>query len=404
MSGTSGIAVAGLVMVFGVASLQAQKEGDMLARPHLQAGADSNSAVANYEHGLRVINEDPQESYRAFYWATRIDPTSAQAWYGRWVARYLIMSSRDFADAYDYSITKRTPDQLAVDSLRFRALALDPFLYQSLMRPFMQRLITAREADSYPGISAAQTNNYAARALNINSYVGWKLYSDGRFEEALKADANRLGSGPLSTKLSAHTSRADLFVHLSKLDSARAEIRQAIALSPLRNRKDLIIITDSTTMLERELGAIDEMAKRPDDAKVTYARILGENASFYPAHVRLSSIALLEGDTAAAVSEAAAAVAIEPSDPVLRYSYALTLVDAKRDADAAAELRKTIALDPYYAAPHLLMASIADVEDYKDDAMSQYRSFISLAAKSDGNMPRAQDRLSKLIASAPAKP
>jgi len=399
MSIASKVAWAVLAVAFGAASMQAQKEADVPARPHLDPGADSNSALANYRHGLRVISDDPQESYRAFYWATRIDPSSADAWYGRWVARQLIMPSHDFAVAYAYRVTQRTKTQLAIDSLMFRAYAQDPFFCASLIRPFKQGLITARIADQRPTRNEAATNSDVSVRLERKAYVGWILYADERFDDALKAYANELGSAPVVDKLITHQLRAEIFVHLKNLDSARAEMRQAIALSRLRDRKDRIVIYDSTTMLERELGAIDERANRKDDAKATYAHILEEHPAFYPAHVRLAGIAIGQGDTATAVSEMLAAVQIEPNDPALRYGYAVMLVDAKRDADAAEQRRKAIALDPYYAAPYLLMASIADVEDYKEEAVAQYQGFTAHADGTDPNLPRAKGRLAKLSSS-----
>jgi tetratricopeptide (TPR) repeat protein len=407
MSSASRLAAAVIALVFGAASLQAQKESNVPARPHLEPGADSNSALANYQHGMRVINDDPQDSYRAFYWATLIDPSSADAWYGRWVARQLIMPSHDFAIAYGYRVTQRAPAQLAVDTLLFRAYALNPFLYHSLLRPFKQGLITARIADQRPTRNEAATNTDVSDRLERKSYEGWILYADQRFEDALKAYANELGNRSTLTMIDTHSARAEIFVHLGNLDSARTEMKQVVALSRLRDRKDRIVIYDSTTMLEREIGAIDERANRKADAKATYNHILEENATFYPAHVRLAGIAIGQGDTATAVSEMFTAVQIEPNDPALRYGYAVMLVDAKRDAEAAEQLRKAIALDPYYAAPYLLMASIADVEEYTEDAAAEYQRYVSFAARSSPDLAYAKGRLATLtstVATSSSKP
>lgn len=398
MGGASTMAAAVLAMTFHAGSLRAQKEIDIPARPHLEQDADSNSVSANYLHGMRVISDDPQESYRAFYWATRIDPASADAWYGRWVARQLIMTSHDFAIAYDHRITSRSAAQLAVDSLVFRAYALDPFFYHSLLRPFNQGLILARISDRDPTRNRAAVNTDVSERLERRSYEGWILYADGRFDDALKAYVNELhgGHAPLLTRLDIHEMRAAIFVRAQKLDSARAELREAIAESRLRDGRDRVVVFDSTTMLERELGAIDERAGRGDDARATYAHILEEHATFYPAHVRLAGIAIGRGDTTAAVSEMLAAVQIEPDDPALRYGCAVMLVDAKRDAEAAQQLRKAIALDPYYAAPYLLLASIADVEDYKEEAVAQYQSFVAHADRAAPDLPGVRGRLAKL--------
>lgn len=397
------------VMVLAIAlgpSLHAQKEAEVPARPHLDPGSDSNSAKANYLYGLRVISDDPRESYRAFYWATRIDPASADFWYARWVARQIIMSSRDFTVAYDIRLTKRSAAQLAVDSLLFRAYALDPFFFHSLLRPFNQRLVLARISDRDPTHNTAAANSDVSVRLERKSYEGWILYADQRFDDALKAYANELHNGraPLLTRLDIHEMRAELFAHVNNLDSARAEVQEAIAESRLRGSRDRVLVFDSTTMLERELGAVDERAGRGDDARAIYAHILEQNAMFFPAHARLAGLAMRRADTSTAVSEMRAAVQIEPNDPALRYGYAVILVDARRDADAAEQLRKAIALDPYYSAPYLLMASIADVEDYKEEAVAQYQSFTAHAEGTDPDLPRVKGRLAKLSSSQNAIP
>ena len=99
------------------------------------------------------------------------------------------------------------------------------------------------------------------------------------------------------------------------------------------------------------------------------------------------------------------AVQLQPDDPTLRYRYAEVLVRAKRDGDAAAQLRKAIALDPWYGRPHLLMARIADVEQYTDDAITEYKAFLAVASKTDHQLLIARVRLSKLttIASSQAQ-
>jgi Tfp pilus assembly protein PilF len=74
----------------------------------------------------------------------------------------------------------------------------------------------------------------------------------------------------------------------------------------------------------------------------------------------------------------------------------MILVQAKHDGEAAAQLRKAIALDPWYGAPHLLLARIADVEQYTDEAIAEYRTYLGLAAKTDLQLPVTKERLSKL--------
>jgi Tfp pilus assembly protein PilF len=62
------------------------------------------------------------------------------------------------------------------------------------------------------------------------------------------------------------------------------------------------------------------------------------------------------------------------------------------------QLRKAIALDPWYGAPHLMLARIADVEQYTDGAIDEYRKYIAVAARTDVQLLVAKARLSELTA------
>ena len=193
------------------------------------------------------------------------------------------------------------------------------------------------------------------------------------------------------------------------MDSARAELTAAIAGFRERDKKDVVILYESKAMYEQALGIIDEKANKPDDAREAYGQALTEDLSYYAAHARLAQLQLLAGDTAAAFSEMDLAVQLQPNDPIPHYAYAIIDIKSKRDADAATHLTKAAAAAPYYSAPHFLLARIADVEDDTEDAVAEYRKYISLAASSDVNLPTAKDRLAKLTATmaltaAPAKP
>ena len=55
-----------------------------LARPPLPVGADTNDATAYYKLGDSAMTREQGLADRAFYWAIRLDPTMADAYYGRW--------------------------------------------------------------------------------------------------------------------------------------------------------------------------------------------------------------------------------------------------------------------------------------------------------------------------------
>jgi predicted Zn-dependent protease len=94
------------------------------------------------------------------------------------------------------------------------------------------------------------------------------------------------------------------------------------------------------------------------------------------------------------------AVELQPNDAVLRYGYAKMLVTAHRDGDAAAQLMKSIAADPYYPAPHMLLARIADLEQYTDDAVHEYQQYVALSPTLDPQLALAQQRLAVLTKAA----
>jgi len=64
-------------------STRAQKPKDEPRRPKMPAGVDTNSAQVYYDYGLAKLNRDPEEAANSFYWAARINPLLADAYYGR---------------------------------------------------------------------------------------------------------------------------------------------------------------------------------------------------------------------------------------------------------------------------------------------------------------------------------
>jgi cytochrome c-type biogenesis protein CcmH/NrfG len=139
-------------------------------------------------------------------------------------------------------------------------------------------------------------------------------------------------------------------------------------------------------------------------AREPYGRALEENLSFYSAHTHLAQLDLAAHDTAGALAEMDLAVQLNPADPVVHYAYAEILVHARRDGGAAAQMKKAIALDPYYGAPHLMLALIADVEQYTDDAIGEYTAFVKVASRKDEHLRTAQARLKELNATVASNP
>ena len=180
-----------------------------------------------------------------------------------------------------------------------------------------------------------------------------------------------------------HAERSRIFYLIGNMESAFTEMSAAIAGLSERDTKETVILYESKAMYDQSLGMIHEKAKHPDLAREAYAHALEEDLAYYSAHSRMASLQLASGDTANAITEMELAVQLQPNDPVLLYNYATTLVRARRDAEAATELGKSVAADSFYAQPHMLLARMADVEQYTDEAVKEYQIFLSLAARSD---------------------
>ena len=100
-------------------------------RPKLDAGRDTNSAGAYHQYGMLNLSKRPRSAADAFYWATRLDPSLAEPWYGRWCALLLEMQRRDmFALVNDEP--RYSKEVAKIDSLRYQALLREPLLYTKL--------------------------------------------------------------------------------------------------------------------------------------------------------------------------------------------------------------------------------------------------------------------------------
>jgi Tfp pilus assembly protein PilF len=142
----------------------------------------------------------------------------------------------------------------------------------------------------------------------------------------------------------------------------------------------------------------------PAAAQEAYGRALQEDLSFAPAHRALSALALARGDTATAVSELALAVELSPDDAAVRLQYALMLVRTLRAQEAVAEFKRAAELEPYYAAPHLMLARLYDSSGIAPEALDYYRSYVARAARDDAGYANARERIATLDAQLKANP
>lgn len=395
-------------------ALQAQKAPQIPSRPRLDASADTNDARTYYQYGVRMIDSKPEESSRAFYWASRIDPSSGEVLYAMRAAALMQMSSSTLVDYYDYSSKKRKPEFLALDSLLYRAYTINPFLYRSLDRSLTRRIIEAEVRDEHPSVDAAELNLAILKYMQDSKHTAWQSYAQGRFPEALEQYAKQLKNLERTKNKrnkreheddasEIHAERSRIFYLIGNMDSSLTEMNAAMAGLRERDAKETVILYESKAMYDQSLGMIHEQAKHLDLAREAYAHALEEDLSYFSAHTKLASLQLAQGDTTSALTEMDLAVQLQPNDPVLLYNYATVLIRAGRDGEAATQLTKAIAADLFYPAPHLLLARMADVEQYTDDAVKEYQQYLALASKADPQVATAQTRLAALTSSVASK-
>lgn len=111
----------------------AQKSEKAPKRPKLEAMADTNDARVYMDYGFAKFDDDPEAAASAFYWAARINPDNAEAYYARRAA-LIVDDNRILATYIDGSTHDKETlkSYRALDSLELRATLLNPFLYRRL--------------------------------------------------------------------------------------------------------------------------------------------------------------------------------------------------------------------------------------------------------------------------------
>jgi tetratricopeptide (TPR) repeat protein len=386
------LSIAALAIV--ASALPAQKTP---LRPALGAGVDTNDAQSYYQHGLTLVRNTPEKAADAFYWATQLDPSSADAFYARRIALLMANPQRLVGYWTGDRRTLRDKSVMQADSLYLRALTINPFLYRRLDVVFFDAIIKEIAADA-AGSSASrgevehEIDRYLAQAPA--DLKAWQAYSSGQFDEALKQYAIAIKQA--RKKAALRMERGRLFMQLNQADSALAEIKLASDELRKADKKDLVFVYDSKALIDQALGMSYLKTGDKGQAREAFAHALQEDLTYGPAHVQLGIMALDARDTAAAVSEFDLAVQIAPADPVLRYQYGYTLVDFGRPAEAEAQLRKAIELTPAYASPHFLLGRSLKALGKKEEAVGSLKNFLALAPRNDPRRTEASQMIASL--------
>jgi tetratricopeptide (TPR) repeat protein len=366
-------------------------------RPQLPAHSDTNDALTYYNLGLDRIQKEPQVAADAFYWATRLNPLHAEAYYARRVA--LLVSDRRRAARYYRGdrATLRSAEIQRIDSLYLTALTLNPFLYEKLDRLIYQAAVdefVSRQPDADAGAL-----RYAIDRMLWEggpSARAWAAYTEGRFDDALKEYALAIKESRARYKYLYRSRRGRLLFQLNQPDSALVELMQAVDDLRKRDEKDFVYLYISKALFEQTVGLALERLDKPDAAREAYGRALQEDLAYSPAHTRLAYMALDAKDTTTALSEFDLAVQLRPEDAGVRYQYGFVLQLAAKLDDAAVQLAKAIELNSVYALPRYALARVYETQGKNSEALREYEAFVARSNRQDTRRNDAVDRIKRL--------
>jgi len=372
-------------------------QSDQPQRPELPDGADPNDPYAYSRLGQASLVSDPRKAADAYYWAARLNPVWAEAYYGRRTA--LLLSEpgklarffRGDRGAIDSS------EALAIDSLYGHALALNPFL-----GPHLDHLVVRAVSRELSNQSSPSRRSAQERFFGVGSSFSqdpWEMravaaYNEGRYDEALRLYAKAIPQSRLKAALLAERGR--LFYQVGRHDSALVETTRAVEEMRKQDEKDLVFVYRSKALMEERIGVIHHVIGNNSAAKEAFGRALQEDLSYFPAHVQLGYLALEIGDSATATNEMDLAVQIRPDDAGLRYQYGYALSSLNKLPQAEEQLKKAIKLNSDYALPHFVLGQVYEAAAKRSAALNEYRLFLSLASRNDPRKEEASQQVQML--------
>lgn len=384
-----------------VAQAQKDKNDQEPKRPQLFFGADTNDAGVYYNYGLEKLDRDPKIAANAFYWASRLNPTYADAFYARRVALLLTDPRRLTRYWNEDKGTLRSPEIRRIDSLYYFALTLNPFLYEKLDRLLFAAIIDDFVHRQSIGVGAPTPADVRYEVDNWLMRAGpgmraWRAYGEGRLDDALRLYGEAIKTARY--KYGYRSMRGRIFFQLNQPDSALSELSKAVEEVRKRDIKDLVYVYESKALFEHAVGMSHERLNDLPAAREAYGRALQEDLGYSPAHVRLAYMALESKDTTTAVSEFDLAVQLREDDSGLRYQYGYVLAEAKKDAEAEVQLKKALELNPDYALPHHILGRVLERQGKTAEAVQSYRAFLALVSKHDPRRAEAEQKIQVLAA------
>jgi tetratricopeptide (TPR) repeat protein len=392
-----GILEIAVSLAFATVVAAAQAPRRLPDRPSLPEGSDRNDPWSYYRLANSYMPKDPERAADAFFWAARLNPTWAEAYYGRRVA--LLLRDRQRLVRYyegDEGVIRETQ---GIDSLYLYALTLNPFLGPQLDYLILDAMIKeySRQAANRSGESPSEI------AWQIQAYLResprWRAllaYRDGNNIRALSLYAQAIPRSKEKGGIIAERGR--LFFQMGQYDSAFANLTQALAELRKADKKDLVFSYESKALMEARLGMIEQVKGNKAAATEAFGRALQEDLSYFPAHVMLAFVALETGDAETVISEMNLAVDIRPDDPGIRYRYGYALGTVSRLEEAEVQLKKAVELNPDFAAPHFTLGEVYQAGSRRPEAIKEYQTFLALSAENDVRRREVTDVLAALKA------
>lgn len=363
---------------------EAQRWGEAPRRPELSAEADTNSSEAYHAYGLTRLRTHPKQAADAFYWAMRLDPTRAEPFYARRVA--LLMSNPRILVRYmeGERRTIRSKEVQAADSLYRHSLMIKPFLYRELERTMINAYVaelTQQIQAENASLPASEIEIYLERLLRQSGpgLRGWLAYSENNMPGALELYADALKA--TKAKAPVHADRAHIYYLLGGYGEAATEMQAALAELNRNERDNDVLLYYSKEFYELGLGMSLEGSLKLDEAQAAYGRALQEDLSYFPAHRRMATIALAQGDTAAALASYSLGAAIDDADAALRLEYAALLLGTGDAATAAAEMRRLTTDEPWFSTGWLLLGGALELSGDTAGAADAYDRFLAHARR-----------------------
>jgi len=347
-------------------------------RPELvDTTADPNDALSYYRLGDSVRRDLPGLADRAFYWALRLDPTFADAYFARWTLLRREFPWREMPDGSIRRIFVVQPNAvLATDSLLGIAVAYSPFLEGSLDFPRWIINVDAR------------------RAARDQIMAGMRAYGRRDFRKAVTEWAKAIEKEPAAVLL--HVPRAYAWVRLDEPDSAIGDLMVLVKRLELVQRDSSMAAYYSKEYLYYAIGMLHAIKQRYEEARAAFEQALLENLGFYMAHVRLAGTAALLEDTATALNELQTASLIRADDPLALVYHASLLINAGRVPEAERQLHAALRADSDYALPHVFLGLAAETRHDTATARAEYGRYLARAPRNATERSWASIHLNKL--------